>query len=125
MCKGKTASVYDYYVNSRYMMTGTIVQICEFFNITKTCLYARVERTNRAKKEGRTARNTYELDLTKESINEYVMFKDGEYVAKGTVKEICNETGYARSYIDQIINGRYLKNGYRKKNSIEIFKRVG
>lgn len=124
MCNGKTASVYDYYSNSRYMMTGSIEEICKFFNVSKQALWARVNRTKKAKMEGREPKNTYELELAKESINEYVMFIDGEYVAKGTVKEICEITSYKRSYIDQIINGSYGKN-YKKKSKIEIFKKVG
>jgi len=124
MCNGKTAGVYDYYSNSRYMMTGSIEDICKFFNISKQALWARVNRTKKAKIEGRETKNTYELELVKESLNEYVMFIDDEFVAKGTVKEICEKTTYKRSYIDQIINGSYGKN-YKKKNSIVIYKKVG
>jgi hypothetical protein len=124
MCNGKTASVYDYYSNSRYMMTGTIEDICKFFNLSKQALWARVDRTKKAKMEGRETKNTYELELAKESVNEYVMFIDGEFVAKGTVKEICEKTDYKRSYIDQIINGSYGKK-HKKKSSIVIYKKVG
>ena len=124
MCNGKTASVYDYYVNSRFMMTGSVEEICKFFNMSKQALWARVNRTKKAKIEGRTTKNEYDLELSKESINEYVMFINGEFLAKGTVKEICDKSQYKRSYIDQIINGSYGKN-YKKKSLIEIFKKVG
>ena len=123
--KGKSPCVYNYYENNSFIMTGTVEEISGHLNIARQSLWMRIDRSNKAIREGRKPRNIYELELERESVNEYVLFMDGNFVGRGTVKELCKLTGYTRNYLDQHINGYYKAHGYKKKHPIEIFKKVG
>lgn len=121
--KGKAPKVYDYYKNDRYISTGTMKQLSEQLGVSKQSLWCRHSRTQVAILDNKNFRVKHEL-IEVEDVNQYVMFIKEEFVAKGSIRELCEKTGYSKQYLGQIISG-YYANQVKKKQKIEIFKKVG
>jgi len=124
MCKGKTAKVYDYYKNDSYITTGTVEEIANELGISKQALWVRHSRTYTAILDGRKFRVKHELDEVRNSVYDYVMLIEGKFIGCGTLAELSEKSGYSKTYITNIANGTYNKNGWKKKQRIEMFKRV-
>lgn len=114
---GKPKKIYKFYKNESLIASGTIDEMSEELGITKHSIWNKVCRS----KNGRLKRVTYEMVEVKDSVNEFVMLINDEYVGKGTIKELSKLSMYSIEYLTKISNGNYQP----IRNKIEIFKKVG
>lgn len=117
--KGKVPSVYKYIVNNEIVASGSMEEIAEELGVTKHAIWNRVAKTRKRLEENKNVRKTHKLIVEKPSIHEYSLFINGEYVSRGTIQEIANDTNYAYDYLLKIVNGNYIP----KRNIFEFYKK--
>lgn len=122
---GKQPKVYRLKRNGKHIADGTMDQIAFKMNIKRSALETRISRYRKNVENGIKSRVEYEIFVIEESVHQYAMFIDGEYIGKGTIKKLSEETSYSYEYLQQIANGTYGKRNKNIKRKIELFKKVG
>lgn len=114
---GKRKKVYKFIKNGETIASGTIDEMSEELGITKHSIWNKVSRSV----NGRLKRVTYEMVEVSNSVNEYVLMINDEFIGKGSLKHLSEISHFSQEYLTKISNGNYIP----KRNKIEIFKKVG
>lgn len=120
---GKQPKVYRLRINGKLIGDGTIEQIAFKMNIKRSALETRLSRYKKNVEKGIKSKVIYEMFVLEESVHQYAMFIDDEYIGKGAIKKLSEETRYSYEYLQQIANGTYGKRNKRMRKKIELFKK--
>lgn len=120
---GKQPKVYRLRINGKLIGDGTIDIIAKKMNIKRSALETRLSRYRKNVEQGIKSKVIYELSILEDSVHQYAMFIDGEYVSHGTIRKLSEETLYSYEYLQQIANGTYGKRNKKMRRKIELYKK--